>query len=239
MQIFVLDRNPLVAASSLADCHVVKMCLETAQILTAILKRECCCLSNTFPQPQNVNHPVIKAVNTPAKIMWVYSYFENLLDEYETRFNKIHAYARFTQAYATGLNFIHPGIMNVTGSCNGLARVFTGFSTNAEDIVEAHRDYYRHKKKIINRWSYTKRQEPEWLKETKKENKMKKYTIYYTIKMNSTAYEYALDVEAANAQEAKKKCKELVLKETGRNAFQPSTKAPNCKCFTGLPPKKI
>ena len=37
MQLFILDYNPKKAAQMLADTHVRKMCLETAQILSAIL----------------------------------------------------------------------------------------------------------------------------------------------------------------------------------------------------------
>ena len=37
MNIFVLDPDPEKAASMLCDCHVRKMCLETAQILSACM----------------------------------------------------------------------------------------------------------------------------------------------------------------------------------------------------------
>ena len=68
---------------------------------------------------------------------------------------------------------------------------------------------------------------------------MKKYRIYYTIKMNSSAYEYYLDVEAENTKAAKDKVRAEVLRLTGRNTFNPSTKAyKEDKAIEGMPPKK-
>ena len=53
---------------------------------------------------------------------------------------------------------------------------------------------------------------------------MKVYDVYYVVKMNSKQYVYCLAVEAKNAVEAKKKVVGIVYRETGRNAFTPSTK---------------
>lgn len=39
MNIFVLDKNPSMAAQMLCDCHVRKMCVETAQILSGVMLR--------------------------------------------------------------------------------------------------------------------------------------------------------------------------------------------------------
>ena len=68
---------------------------------------------------------------------------------------------------------------------------------------------------------------------------MKKYRIYYTIKMNSSAYEYYLDVEAPNAKTAKDKVRTEVWQCTGRNTFNPSIKAyKEDKAIEGMPPMK-
>lgn len=67
---------------------------------------------------------------------------------------------------------------------------------------------------------------------------MKKYRIYYTIKMNSSAYEYYLDVEAPNAKAAKDKVRTEVWQSTGRNTFNPSTKVPKTEAIEGMPPMK-
>lgn len=71
---------------------------------------------------------------------------------------------------------------------------------------------------------------------------MKKYDVYYVVKMNSTSYVYCLSVEAENAKEAKKQVVGTVYRESGRNAFTPSTKKPWIlpeSIIKGIPPKKI
>lgn len=71
---------------------------------------------------------------------------------------------------------------------------------------------------------------------------MKVYDVYYVVKMNSTQYVYCLAVEAKNAAEAKKKVVGIVYRETGRNAFTPTTKKPWIlpeSIINGIPPKKV
>ena len=67
---------------------------------------------------------------------------------------------------------------------------------------------------------------------------MKKYRVYYIIKMDSTQYQYYLDVEAGNAKAAKDKVRAEVLRLTGRNTFNPSTKPEGEDAIEGMPPKK-
>lgn len=55
---------------------------------------------------------------------------------------------------------------------------------------------------------------------------MKQYQVFYWLKMNNHEYLRHMFVTAPNAREACKVCKEEVKKQTGRNAFRPTTKAP-------------
>lgn len=52
MNIFVLDTNPAKAAAMLCDCHVRKMCMETSQILSAVMLRRGLELYPEMPKPQ-------------------------------------------------------------------------------------------------------------------------------------------------------------------------------------------
>jgi hypothetical protein len=52
---------------------------------------------------------------------------------------------------------------------------------------------------------------------------MKTYTIYFTMKQNSTAFIGVAQVEAATAKEACARCKAWYHAKTGRNAFRPTT----------------
>ena len=66
MNIFVLDEYPSVAAQMLCDCHLRKMCVETAQILSGVMLRRGMELLDGMPRPQNVKHPVIVAAASNA-----------------------------------------------------------------------------------------------------------------------------------------------------------------------------
>lgn len=158
MQLFILDREPSVAVQYLSDCHVCKMCLETAQILSSVMFNKGITVDETLPKPYNPKHPVIQAIQSPEQINWVFCYYFSLHHEFYMRFHKPHAYNILKYTYADALYDIKRNI-----SCEGLARDFKDFCTDKSDIVEAHRDYYRYKKSIIKNWKYTYREEPEWL----------------------------------------------------------------------------
>lgn len=71
---------------------------------------------------------------------------------------------------------------------------------------------------------------------------MKKYRVYYTVKMNATSYEYYLDVEAQTSKEAVQRVRSQVFSGTKRNAFTPHATKDLEKvhegAIEGLPPKK-
>lgn len=160
MQLSILDREPTVAVKYLSDCHVRKMCLETAQILSSVMYLNHYDLLENMPKPYNPKHPVIQAIKTPAQINWVLHYNDALQEEYKYRFGKEHAYYGI-RLYYNVMYSLKP--FPPVKSPEGLARDFKDFCTDKSDIVEAHRDYYRYKKSIIKNWKYTLRKEPEWL----------------------------------------------------------------------------
>jgi hypothetical protein len=84
MNIFVSDLDPIVAAQNLDDKRVVKMALESAQILSTIgLGRY---------KPTHVNHPCTKwAGASPSNTLWLFRHFHALCTEYYYRFNREHA----------------------------------------------------------------------------------------------------------------------------------------------------
>lgn len=55
---------------------------------------------------------------------------------------------------------------------------------------------------------------------------IKDYQVFYYIKANRTETLNHMFVRASNSREACKKCKEEVFKQTGKNAFRPTTKCP-------------
>ena len=56
---------------------------------------------------------------------------------------------------------------------------------------------------------------------------MKTYQVFYWIKKNGREYLNHMYVAANAAKEATQVCKQQVREQTGRNAFRPTTKAPD------------
>lgn len=60
---------------------------------------------------------------------------------------------------------------------------------------------------------------------------MKNYQVFYWIKTDSREYLEYMFVSANTAKDACRICKERVKEQTGRNAFRPTTKAPDLSIF--------
>jgi hypothetical protein len=148
MNIFILDTNPVLAAQYQCDKHVVKMCLETAQMLSTI--------AGGPYKPTHVNHPcTVWARSSVSNFAWLYSHGVALCNEYERRYNKVHKC----------LNVIENTLVNMSVTLPD--EVLSPFAQampeelKNEDAVKAYRDYYHQKSKTVDmRW--TKRPIPDW-----------------------------------------------------------------------------
>lgn len=161
MQLFVLDYDPERSAAALCDKHLRKMCLETAQILSAVICRQGKISDPALPKPYNLRHPVICAIDNPVTINYAVLYNLALHREYFFRFSKNHIYAALSGIY------YHTLFENNASSEHSqltFCRSFSGIEIAENDLVEAYRIYYRFKKTLIRDWHYTRSWEPEWLK---------------------------------------------------------------------------
>ena len=83
MNVFILDTNPVIAAQMQCDKHVVKMVLETAQILSTI--------SGGPYKPTHANHPCVKwAALNRVNFSWLRRHGLALSAEYTLRYGKVH-----------------------------------------------------------------------------------------------------------------------------------------------------
>lgn len=90
MNIFVLDRNPVLAASYHCDKHVVKMIVETAQILSTAAHLRGRWREGMY-RPTHKNHPcVLWAANSLANASWLVNLGNALCAEYRHRYGKRH-----------------------------------------------------------------------------------------------------------------------------------------------------
>lgn len=83
MNIFASDISPIISAQNLDDRRLVKMTLESAQLLSTTL-------GGPY-KPTHQRHPCTLWVKEhPSHALWLYHHFLALSDEYTYRFDKIH-----------------------------------------------------------------------------------------------------------------------------------------------------
>lgn len=89
MNIFILHTNPTLAAKMLCDKHIVKMILETAQILCTVAR------TNGFEmkyKSTHQNHPcTLWAGETLGNWNWLIDHGIAMSKEYTARYNRRHA----------------------------------------------------------------------------------------------------------------------------------------------------
>ena len=160
MNIFVLSLNPEEAAKAHCDKHVVKMILETAQLLSTAHHVH---PSAYYPTIQDliykkthVNHPCAIWVRANKQnYLWAFSLLFNLLNEYTFRYGKVHKTQRLLGPLA-----LIPNI-DQESALTPFAQAMPEVYRSQYDAVEAYRSYYiNEKSKLL---TYTKREKPEWL----------------------------------------------------------------------------
>lgn len=161
MNIFILDIDPFKAASMQCDKHVVKMILESAQMLCTAHRE----LDGTeellgvrLYKSTHKNHPCSVWVReSKTNYMWLHSHFIALCDEYTKRYSKVHLTdTKFRRSLS-----IAPKNIPVI---NGLSpfRMAMPDEYKSDNIVESYRNYYQSKTKAFN-MKWTKSSIPEWL----------------------------------------------------------------------------
>lgn len=96
MNIFVLDNNPRISAEMMCDKHIVKMIIESCQILSAVVDNrynislsDRPSVAHKLPQypKAHVKHPcTIWAMESSANADWLLEHLVGLVDEFKKRF---------------------------------------------------------------------------------------------------------------------------------------------------------
>lgn len=174
MNIFYVDSNPIAAAMSLGDKHVVKMILETAQILSTAHRvldgsayfaqgKKRRVTRYILPDDRDwqlyaathVNHPsTIWARSSSTNYVWLYLHFIGLNDEYTRRYQKTHKCLSMralagTPKHISNMGFTEPPCAMpddyvVPGSA-----------------IASYRNYYNGAKKHLHSWKNSKA--PDWI----------------------------------------------------------------------------
>jgi hypothetical protein len=147
MNLFVLDRNPVRAASYYCDKHVVKIITEAAQML-------CCAYPNGQAPYKHThyNHPMNRWVRHSSwNYSWTLAHAQALCTEYTKRYNKTHKGEFAIHWCASNL----PQVVFKNYYLTDWPRCFGDYKDQipvTNDAVEDYRNYYRIAKSYFAKW---------------------------------------------------------------------------------------
>ena len=153
MNIFVLDRDPKLASQYHNDRHVVKMILESVQLLSTAHR------INGYDEGYKMthkNHPCSVWVReSQSNYHWLVDLVNELHKEWQYRFDHAHNHKSYdVMRSLSSPNFL-PNI--------GLTpfAIATAEDCRFDDPVKSYRSYYKNHKTHLFKW--TKREIPSWI----------------------------------------------------------------------------
>lgn len=159
MNIFVLDTDPSICAQYHCDKHVIKMILETAQLLSTVIQQHQGYAATWLYRRTHEKHPCTKWAGESAQnFIWLQQLGFHLCEEYTYRYGKKHKSEWL----------IRDGLLNWMAQIEWPENEMTMrpqcMPQDCRDpfnVVSAYRDYYlTHKTHLL---TYTRRQIPEWV----------------------------------------------------------------------------
>lgn len=178
MNVFFVDRDPVLAAQALVNQHVVKMGLESAQLLcnahrildgkkTVIRtdsKRKKTTwvmdgfLDGVLYKPTHTNHPCsIWVRESIENYNWLLRHMEALLSEYTLRYEKIHKIQSGPLLLALSIPPVNIPKISFTTPHFAMPDKYI----ISDDPVENYRNYYNLGKKSLHKWKI--RPAPYWI----------------------------------------------------------------------------
>lgn len=159
MNIFFVDDCPSKAAQALCDKHVVKMVLESTQLLSsAHYFFESKIDKSILSKLTHKNHPCAKWVRTSIEnYRWLAVHALALSKEYTFRYNRLHSYHN----RIITLSIFEPNIPDV-GFTNPSLSMPQEYKIS-NNPVECYRDYYNKCKMVTIQCRWTKRKKPDWI----------------------------------------------------------------------------
>jgi hypothetical protein len=165
VNIFMVDSDPVIAAQSLCNRHVVKMILESSQLLCTAHHVLGTGVPSTdkvkFYKSTHKNHPCsIWTRKCQNNYVWLARHAKALAKEYTFRYGKRHK-SEATIDYCSEnipLIEVHPSITTPALAMPPEYKI--------GDTVESYRAYYRYKAKTID-FRYSGRKIPSWIGEYK------------------------------------------------------------------------
>ena len=176
MNIFFVDNDPYIAAQSLVNKHVVKMIVESCQLLSTAHRVLDGQLTTTIVNGKNKKHWLLsdyredvlyKAthINHPSAIwvrestqnyLWLYNHLDGLLDEYTNRYGKIHK-CQDSQMHA----LLVPPVNLREFKMTTIPFCMPDEYMVENDPVASYRNYYQYGKSHLHSWKN--RDKPTWI----------------------------------------------------------------------------
>ena len=157
MNIFYLDPDPIVSARSLCDKHVVKMILESGQMLSTAHRVLDGSMDDVLYKATHINHPSNQWTRESLhNYLWHYNLFVGMCREYTHRYKKTHATeTRLLQRLAIPpKNIASMGLTKMRLAINDPECI-------KSDPIESYRAYYQTKQNHF-KMKWTNRSPPEW-----------------------------------------------------------------------------
>jgi len=180
VNIFVLDENPKIAAQMMCDKHVVKMIVESGQMLSTVwrvldgtqyielsannrrIKRwklPYTSFEKLLYKASFVGHPCTQwAMKNDKNYYWLVNHALELCKEYTRRYGKMHK----AEDMITQMLYRKPRNIKNANSITPFAQAMPDEYKN-ESAVEAYRAYYLGEKTYFAEWKNT--ETPSWYKE--------------------------------------------------------------------------
>lgn len=165
MNIFVLDKDPKIAAQYHCDKHVIKMITESCQMLStwARLSEPNKNFDGIFYKSTYINHPCNKWLfESLANVKWLHNLLSNLINEYEFRFEK-------KDKFQSAKSICDSILLNVNSRRTSfklcMPEIYKLYNEDTNTVefnpIESYRNYYKQAKSHLLK--YTKREKPYWL----------------------------------------------------------------------------
>ena len=185
MNIFRIEYDPDQCAISMGDKHVVKMILETAQLLSTAHrfldgKMEIVVENGrrkkrwTLPDDRetllykatHINHPCASwCRQSDSNYIWLHKHLKALCKEYTYRYGKIHKAERekLVDMLAFPPNNISKSDMTRMPCAMPVEYVISGSegASKDADVIKSYRNYYLHAKQHLHNWKN--RETPSWI----------------------------------------------------------------------------
>ena len=159
MNIFVLDEDVEKCAEYHCDKHVIKMILESAQMMSAVVRLNG---HDTGYKLTHKNHPcTIWARKSLSNYIWLKSLISLLNSEYRYRYDKSVNHKSFDMAMSLPMPDLP--VIGLTPFAQAMPEQYRN-----KNAVKAYRDYYINEKSSFLTW--TKRKTPKWIDNDKVKN---------------------------------------------------------------------